>query len=129
VTNSRPFGVTILAILTALGGLVALYHTLQYLHILPFYLGQMAFYGFDFWGALLWGLSTLAYAWATVMLWQMNPQGWMFATLLSGLNLILDIISLIGASSLQALLPSIIINAAVLIYCLVPSTREAFAQA
>jgi hypothetical protein len=124
--QSRPFGVTILAALCALGGLIALYHTLQYLHILPFSLGPMSFYGFDFWGALLWGLSTLAYVWAMVMLWTMNPQGWFFATFLSGLNLVLAFISLLGASSLQALLPAIIINAAVLIYCLVPSTKEAF---
>jgi hypothetical protein len=60
------------------------------------------------------------------MLWTMNPQGWFFATFLSGLNLVLAFISLLGASSLQALLPAIIINAAVLIYCLVPSTKEAF---
>jgi hypothetical protein len=124
--QSRPFGVTILAALSALGGLIALYHTLQYLHILPFSLGQMSFYGFDFWGALLWGLSTLAYIWAMVMLWTMNPQGWFFATFLSGINLVLAVISLLGGSSLQALLPAIIINAAVLIYCLVPSTKEAF---
>ena len=128
MANSRPIGVTILAILAAIAGIVAAYHTLQYLHILPFNLGPLSFFGFDFWGALLWGLCTLAYAWATSMLWTVNQQGWMFATFLSGLNLILAVISILGGSTFQALLPAIILNAAVLIYCLVPSTKQAFGR-
>jgi hypothetical protein len=128
VTRSRPFGVSVLAILSAVAALVALYHTLQYLHILPFSLGPLAFYGFDIWGAVLWGLTTLAYLWAMRLLWSVNPQGWMFATVISAFNLILAFVSILGASSFQALLPSIVVNAAILIYCLVPSTKQAFGQ-
>ena len=126
MTRSRPLGVTLIAILCLLGALLALYHTLQYLHILPFALGELKFYGFDIWGALLWGLAVLAYLWAMRALWALDPQGWMFAVLISGFNLILAFISILGASSFQALLPSIVVNAAILIYCLMPNTKDAF---
>ena len=33
MTRSRPFGITILAIISGLAGVIAAYHTLQYLHI------------------------------------------------------------------------------------------------
>ncbi len=36
----RPFGITILAILVGLGALVAIYHTLQFLRVLPFSFGS-----------------------------------------------------------------------------------------
>jgi hypothetical protein len=124
--RSRPFGVTILAILAAIGGLIAAYHTFQYLHILPFWLGPIGFYGFDFWGALLWGLTTVIYAWVVSMLWTVNPSGWLFVVVISIWNLILAVLDIFGASSVEALLPAIVINLLVLGYCLLPSTRRAF---
>ena len=78
MNRPRPFGVTLLAILAGIAGLVAAYHTFQYLHILPFSLGPVAFYGFDLLGALLWGITTIIYAWVVSMLWTVNPSGWMF---------------------------------------------------
>ena len=74
MNRPRPFGVTLLAILAAIAGLVAAYHTFQYLHILPFSLGPVAFYGFDLLGALLWGITTIIYAWVVSMLWTVNPS-------------------------------------------------------
>jgi hypothetical protein len=124
--QSRPFGVTVLAILGGIAGVIAAYHTLQYLHILPFWLGPMAFYGFDLWGALLWGITTVIYAWLVSMLWTMNPSGWLFLVILSIWNLVLAALSILGASTFQALLPAILVNAAVLIYCLLPGTKRAF---
>ena len=40
----RPIGVTILAILAGIAAVIAVYHTLQFLHILPFTLGEMRFW-------------------------------------------------------------------------------------
>ncbi|MBV9329195.1 MAG: hypothetical protein JO352_36290 [Chloroflexi bacterium] len=126
MTRSRPFGVTLLAILAAIAGLIAAYHTFQYLHILPFFMGPVAFYGFDLLGALLWAITTIVYAWVVSMLWTMNPSGWMFVVIISIVNLVLAVLDIIGASSLQAELPALIINAVVLLYCLLPSTKRAF---
>jgi hypothetical protein len=126
MTPHRPLGITIIAILAGLATIFAAIHTLQYLHLFPFFLGNMAFFGFDLWGALLWGLMTLIYAWVVVQLWNVNPQGWMFLVILSALNIILDILSIIGQTTFSAVAPSIIINAIILIYCLTPGVKRAF---
>jgi len=122
----RPFGVTVLAIVAGIAGVLAAYHTLQYLHILPFWLGTLGFYGFDLWGALLWGLLTVTYAWVVSMLWTMNPSGWLFLVAIAVCNLVLAVLSIIGSSTVQAMLPAIVVNGLVLIYCLVPGTKRAF---
>jgi len=124
----RPFGITLIAILAGIATVLAAIHTLQYLHILPFFLGNMAFFGFDLWGAILWGIMTVIYAWVVVNLWNVNPQGWMFLVLLSSLNLILDVISIIGQTTFSAVAPSIVVNAAVLLYCLTPGVKRAFGE-
>ncbi len=124
--RQRPFGVTLLAILAAIAGLIAAYRTFQYLHILPFWLGPVAFYNFDLLGALLWAITTIVYAWVVSMLWNVNPQGWMFCVIISIVNLVLAVLDVLGQSSLQAELPALVINAIVLIYCLLPSTKRAF---
>jgi len=126
VARHRPIGITIIAILAAIATVIAAIHTLQYLHLFPFFLGPMSFFGFDLWGAILWGLMTVIYAWVVMQLWNVNPQGWMFLVLLSALNIILDILSIIGATTLSAVLPSILINAIILIYCLTPGVKRAF---
>src|SRR4051812_7183880 len=76
----RPFGIRILAILAGIAGVIAAYHTLQYLHIMPVWLGSIAFWGFDPWGAVVWGLATVLYAWVVAMLWRLDPAGWLALT-------------------------------------------------
>jgi hypothetical protein len=126
--RSRPFVVSVLAIVGGIAGVVAAYHTLQYLHILPFWLGPVAFYGFDLWGALLWGIMTVVYAWVVAMLWTVHPAGWLYLVLISVCNLVLAVISIIGNSTAQAMAPAIVINGLILIYCLLPSTKRAFGE-
>src|SRR5215211_307476 len=118
IARHRPIGITVLAVLTGLAALLAVWHTLQFLHLLPFTLGELRFYTFDLLGAFLWALTAAVWIWATVNLWNVQPQGLMFATFLSGLNLILAALSILGASTFQALLPAIVLNAVILIYCL-----------
>ena len=124
--KTRPLGVTILAFLAILGAINALIYTLQMLHLLPIFIGPVAFFEFSLVGAFFWGLLFFIWLWVFRMLWEVNPQGWMFMTLLSVLNLVFGIINVIGASSWQAMAPIIIISALVLIYCMLPGTKEAF---
>jgi hypothetical protein len=126
MTRRRPFGITILAILAALAGVIAAWHTLQYLHIMPFTLGDVKFWGFDLWGALLWGIATALYAWVVAMLWTVQPAGWLYLVLISAWNLIMVVLSVFGQSTVSAFVPAIILNGAVLLYCLLPSTKRAF---
>ena len=126
MVRERPLGVTILAILALLGAAWALVATLQMLHILPVYVGQIHFWTFDFWGALLWGILFLIYLWVFRMLWNVDPQGWLFLVIISGLNLILAFLYILGGSSWDAMSAAILINGVILIYCLLPGTKRAF---
>ena len=127
--KKRPFGVTLLAILAAIGAIVAIIHTLQMLHLWPISFGPMRFFTFDLMGAILWGVLALIYIWLVRMLWNVDPQAWLFLVVLSILNLILAFVSILGASSWQALAPTIILNGIILIYCLLPGTKAAFGEA
>ena len=126
MSKKRPIGVTILAILAAIAAIVAIIHTLQMLHLFPIFLGPVNFFTFSFVGALLWGIMALIYIWVTRGLWNLDPQAWLFVVVLSTLNLILAVISIFGASSWQAMLPSIIFNGIILIYGLTPGVKQAF---
>jgi len=126
LTKQRPVGVTILAILAVLGAINALIYTLQMLHILPVIIGNVAFFQLNLIGAFFWGL--LFFIWLAVfrMLWDVQPSGWMFVTLISIFNLIFGIINVIGASSWEAMAPMIIVSGLILIYCMLPGTKKAF---
>jgi hypothetical protein len=126
MARDRPFVVTILAILSLLGAAVALIATLQMLHLLPVFIGEMSFWTFDFWAALGWGILFLIYLWIFRMLWNVDPRGWLFLVIISGLNLILAFLSILGGSTWDAMAVPIIINGAILIYCLLPGTKRAF---
>ena len=131
MTKKRPFGVTILAILAGIAAFIAIIHTLQMLHLFPISgpFGIFRFFTFDLFGAILWGILALIYLCVMNNLWNLDPQGWLFVAALSALNLILAVLSIIGQSSLQAMLPSIVVNGLILIYALLPGTKEAFGVA
>ena len=127
--QSRPIGVVILAFLAILAAINAFIYMLQMLHILPTYLGPVAFYQFSLIGAAFWGF--LAFIWLGVAgaLWIMHPQGWMFIMLIATFDLIFGVISALGGSSWEAMAPTIIISGLVLIYCMLPGTKKAFGLA
>ena len=126
MAKERPIGVTILAFLAILGAVNAFIYTLQMLHLLPTFLGPIAFYQFSLIGAFFWGL--LFFIWLAVfrMLWEVQPQGWMFMVLIAVFDLIYGIICVLGGSSWEAMAPIIIISGLILIYCLLPGTKQAF---
>jgi len=126
MARDRPFVITLLAIFALLGAAQAFFVTLQMLHILPMSIGELHFWTFDFWGALMWGILFLIYLWVFRMLWNVEPQGWLFLVIISGLNLILAFLYILGGSSWEALSAAIIINGLILIYCLLPGTKKAF---
>ena len=125
-TKKRPFGVTLLAILAVIAALVSFYHALQFLGILPFSLGPLDFFGVSLLGAFFAGIVGLIYFWVARSLWNLRPQGWLFAVSIAAISLIFAILAIIGQSSFQALLPAIVVYGLVLIYCLLPGVRSAF---
>ena len=126
MTRHRPFGVTLLAILAGISALGALWSTLQYLHVIPFTIGELQFYGFDPLGAILWAVTTLIWIWARAESVEPAPGRLTFITILAGWNVILALISWLGASSFQAILPQLALSLLILIYAFTPQVREAF---
>jgi hypothetical protein len=128
--KKRPFLVSLLAILALLGALAAIWHMLQYLHILPIaietVLGTVRFYGYDLGAAILWALLALIYLWTFRKLWAVDVRGWLFVTVFSSLNLMLSGLAVVGESTVGAMLPSLVINGLIFVYCLMPGTKEAF---
>jgi hypothetical protein len=126
MATARPIGVTILAILAFLGAINAAIYTLQMLHLLPTYIGPVAFWQFSLIGAALWGFLALIWLSVAGMLLQMHPQGWNFMMLISAFTLIFGFIGILAGSSWESMSTIMIISAGVLIYCLLPGTKRAF---
>ncbi len=128
--KSRPFGVTLLAILAFLGAAVGFYHALQLFGLLPISgpFGGIQFFvpNINWLAGAMWVILALIYIWVGRMLWNLDPQGWLFVVVLSSLNLILDVTHILGSSTIESLLPSIFINGIILIYGLLPGTKAAF---
>jgi hypothetical protein len=127
-TKERPIGVTILAILAAIAAVLAAIHALQFLGIIPFILGPAGYkvHFFSFWNALMYGLLVWVYIWLTQMLWRVERQAWLFLVMITMFYLILDLFLLIGAGSWEDVAISVIFNAIILLYCMLPSVRAAF---
>lgn len=128
MAKKRPFGVTLLALLAGVAFLVTLIHTLQMLHLFPISgpFGQAHFFTFDLLGALLWGVMAAVYLWVFRVLWNLEPQGWLFIVVVAVFNLILAGLSIIGSSTWQSMLPALLINGLILIYAMLPGTKGAF---
>jgi hypothetical protein len=124
--KQRPFGVTLLAIFALLSAFAAGWHTLQMLHLLPIRIGEYRFFGFDLFGAIMWGLMFFIYLWVFRMLWNLDPQGWLFVVVIATLNLILAFASILGQTTFADMAISILLNAIVLIYALTPGVKNAF---
>jgi len=124
--NQRPIGVTILAVAAGVAAVLAAIYALQFLGIIPFFIGSVALRTFNFWYALMWGLLVWVYAWLVQMLWRVEPAAWMFLVIITLFNLTLDFVAMLGSSTWQDVSISFFLNGIVLIYCLLPGVRRAF---
>jgi hypothetical protein len=129
--KERPIGVTILAILAGIAAVLAAIHALQFLGIIPFFIGPSGYkiHAYSFWYALMYGLLVWVYIWLTMMLWRVEPQAWMFLVIITFFYLILDFFSLFGTNTWEDVAVSVIVNAIILLYCMLPGVRSAFGTA
>ena len=129
MAKKRPFGVTLLAILAGIAAVVAIVHTLQFFGILKFNLfGELQFIYQDWLGGILWGVMAAIWIWVARMLWNVNPQGWLFVVALATINIIFNIVAILGQSSWEELALGTIVSVIILIYGLLPGTKAAFGQ-
>ena len=118
--------VTFLAIGAGILALLSAVHLLQALGIIPFVIGRLEFRAFSFFHAIMWGLLVWVWGWLVQMLWRVEPQAWIFLVVVSMFNLVLDFVLLLGETSWSDVSLSFLVNAVILLYCLLPGTRRAF---
>jgi hypothetical protein len=123
----RPFPVTVLAILAAIAAVFAAIHALQGLGIIPYVIGPVSMRAFNFWNFLMWGLMVWVYVWLVRMLWNVDPQAWLFLAVISTFNLILAFMSMLGSTTaFSDVSLTFIVNGLILLYCMLPGTKAAF---
>ena len=127
-TKKRPFGVTVLAILAGIAAVLAVIHFLQAIGLIPYMIGPIAVRGFSLWNALMWALMIWVWVWLIKMLWEVDQQAWLFLTVISVFNLILDFVLMLGAGTWSDVSLNFIVNALILAYVMLPGTRKAFNQ-
>ena len=126
---NRPLAVTLLAILAAIAGILAVVDVLRFLGLLPIVaLGPVDFFGVSILGAIMAGIVAAIWFWAAAKLWNLDPQGWLFVVVIAAVYLIFDLVAILGGSSFQSVLPSILVSGLALILGILPSTKEAFGQ-
>jgi hypothetical protein len=125
-THSRPFGVTVLAVLAGVLAFFAAVHTLQALAIFPYFVGPFSIRSFSLFYAIMWGLLVWVYIWLIQMLWNVHPSAWMFLVIITIFNLTFDFVVMLGDTIWSDVAIGFIINALVLAYCMLPGVRQAF---
>ena len=122
----RPIGVTILAVLAGLNAVLAVLHLLQAAGVLPYVVGPVSIRDFNLWYTLMWGLTVWVWVWAVRLLWRVDPWAWLLLVVFAAFNLMLDFVALLGTDTVSDLSLSFLLNVAILVYALLPGTRETF---
>jgi hypothetical protein len=123
----RPIGATILAILAGIAAVLAGIATLRFLGLFPF-LGPLNIRTFNLWYALMYGLLTYIWIWLAKMLWDVEEAAWLFLAVITIFNLTIDFIILVTGGEWVDVNVSVILNALILIYIMLPGTRRAFGR-
>ena len=127
--NQRPTGVTILAILAFVGGILSILGALTLLGLGGFLAGAgfgglAVFFGIY---ALVWGALALWIGWG---FWQLRPSAWRWGIILMVVGAVIAIIQIpLGYSGgIASAAISVAIDLAVIYYLTTPAVRAAFGQ-
>ena len=124
--KQRPLGVTILAILAGVAAVLSAINALQFLGIIPFFIGPVGLRAYNFWYALMWGLMVWVYVWLVQMLWRVEPAAWLFLVIVTLFELSLNFFAMLGGAIWQDVSVSFLVNGVILLYVMLPGVREAF---
>jgi hypothetical protein len=124
--KSRPFGVTVLAILAGALAVLSGIHALQALGIFPYVIGPFKVHEFSFWSFMMWALMVWVYVWVVQMLWNVQREAWLFLAVISVFNLIMDFTLMLGQGAWSDVSVHFLLNAVILIYVMLPGVKDAF---
>jgi len=119
----RPFGVTVLAILSGFLAVLAIFGALRFLGVMFRPVGMVVP---GFWYALMYGLLAWVYIWLTQMLWRLDPAAWLFLAVITVFNLVLNFIVMVTGNAFTDVSTAIVVNALILLYVMLPGTKRAF---
>jgi hypothetical protein len=127
--NQRPTGVTVLAILAFVGGILSILAALTLLGlggllVCAGYGGLAVFFGIY---ALVWGALALWIGWG---FWQLRPSAWRWGIILMVVGAVITLVQIpLGYSGgIASAAISIAIDLAVIYYLTTPAVRAAFGQ-
>lgn len=125
--NQRPTGVTILAILAFIGGVLSILAGLALVGLGGVFAaaggGLAILFGIY---ALVWGALALWIGWG---FWQLRPSAWRWGVILMVVGVVIAILQIVlGYSDLVGGIISIAIDLAVIYYLTTPAVRAAFGQ-
>jgi len=125
----RPMGVTILAVLAAIGGVLAIFGGLALMAVsgvsdlvVPGLSGLLGILGIV---TLVVGVGDLVFAYGA---WGLKPWAWMLGIALEVVGIVVDILEFRG-STVGTTVISILIAAGIIYYLYQPHVRRAFGQA
>ena len=129
--RARPTGVTILAVLAAIGGVLGLLGGIALLGLGGLAAaggsGLLASYGAIF-GilAIVQGALALAFAYGA---WTLQPWAWMLGIVAFGISLALSVLNVVGGGNIGSQAISIVIGIAIIYYLFTPAVKQAFGRA
>ena len=128
MSKSRPIGVTILAVLAAVAAVYAAIRTLQYLGLIPFFVTPLDIpvRTVSLFAALMYGILVWIYIWLIRSLWNVRAEAWLFLVVITTFYLIIDFITLVMGGTWGDVAVSVVVNALILIYCMLPGVKDAF---
>lgn len=137
--QQRPMGVTILAVLAFIGGILGICGGLSGIVGASFLGGLAASVGASnatALGGMLAVYSIVALAFAVVDIifgfgaWTLRPWAWMLGMVLSGLNVVFQLVALVaGWSTFGSVIIPIVIAGVIIYYLLTPDVKKAFGRA
>lgn len=127
--RARPTGVTILAVLAAIGGVLGLLAGVAALGLGGLVAassglgGLLAIVGLV---AIAQAVLSLAFAYGA---WNLKPWGWMLGIVVEVIGLVLAVLFIVDGSSITSQAISIIIAVAIIYYLMTPAVKSAFGRA
>jgi uncharacterized membrane protein (DUF2068 family) len=117
--RTRPQGVTILAVLAAIGGVLGILAGVALLGLG----GSIAIFGLI---AVVQSVLLLAFAYGA---WMLKPWAWTLGVVAEVIGLILSVLFIVNGSSISSQVIGIVISVAILYYLFTPNVKAAFGRA
>jgi len=131
--NARPTGITIIAVLAIIGGILGVIGACLIFSVTTLSAGALSSGGLAFAGIVV-AILTLARAVAYLAFgfgaWNLQPWAWMVGMIVAAASIVISLLSVIlGYSNIGSELLSIIVAGVILYYLNTPGVKAAFGKA